>query len=69
MSEAMILANGRSETIQLPCTVAEFLARAGFRPTQVVVELDGNVLGRETYASTQLQPGTSLEVIVPVAGG
>lgn len=64
-----ISANGKQEQIQLPCSVAEFLASRGWKTSQVVVERNGRVLGREELGSVMLGNGDQLEVIVPVAGG
>jgi thiamine biosynthesis protein ThiS len=64
-----ILANGREESINSPCTVAEFVNANGWKATQVVVEYNGRVLGRAEVTETMLKAGDSLEVIVPVAGG
>jgi len=64
-----IFANGKEEQVQLPCSVADFLASRGWKTTQVVVERNGNVLGREELGDIPLKSGDRLEVIVPVAGG
>ncbi len=67
--EAFIYVNGRTEKVKLPCTIAEFLENAGWKPTQVVVERNGKVVSRSRVADIQLEDGDKLEVIVPVAGG
>jgi thiamine biosynthesis protein ThiS len=64
-----IRANGKEEEVSLPCSVANFVTGCGWKPTQVVVEYNGRVLGRAELTETMLQSGDSLEVIVPVAGG
>jgi thiamine biosynthesis protein ThiS len=66
---ATIVANGQERQIELPCSVEDFLRICGWRPTQVVVEHNGNVLSRGTVANVQLKDGDCLEVIQPVAGG
>lgn len=66
---ATILANGQQEQVQLPCSVAEFVAASGWKATQVVVEYNGQVLGRDELVGVMLRSGDQLEVIVPVAGG
>ena len=68
-STATVIANGENRLVELPCSVAEFLFRCGWKPTQVVVEHNGNVLARSCLAETQLNDGDSLEIIQPVAGG
>ena len=67
--EAKVVVNGKSQTVSLPCTIAELLDRAGFKTTQVVVERNGNVLPRAELPATTVEDGDRLEVIVPVAGG
>jgi thiamine biosynthesis protein ThiS len=64
-----ISANGKQEQIDLPCSVGEFLASRGWKTTQVVVECNGRVLGRDELSDVMLRNGDRLEVIVPVAGG
>jgi sulfur carrier protein len=64
-----VLANGKPEQVQLPCSVAEFVAAHGWKATQVVVERNGQVLGRNELGKVMLGGGDQLEVIVPVAGG
>lgn len=64
-----VLANGKTEQIQPPCSVAEFVAAHGWKTTQVVVERNGHVLGRDELSGVMLGSGDQLEVIVPVAGG
>jgi thiamine biosynthesis protein ThiS len=66
---AKIVANGRVESVGLPCTVWDFVLSRGWKPTQVVVEVNGKVLARSEFAGAQLKEGDRLEVIVPVAGG
>lgn len=66
---AMVVANGREEQVQLPCSVAEFVAAHGWKTTQVVVERNGQVLGRGDLGNVMLSGGDQIEVIVPVAGG
>lgn len=66
---AMILANGESREISLPCSVDEFVKSRGFKSSQVVVECNGNVLERSSFGVTMLRSGDRLEIIVPVAGG
>ena len=64
-----ILANGKEERLESPCSVAEFVGARGWKVTQVVVERNGTVLGRGELGSVMLSSGDRLEVIVPVAGG
>ena len=64
-----IFANGKEEQVELPCSVANFVTGRGLKPTQVVVEYNGQVLERAELTHTMLMAVDSLEVIVAVAGG
>ena len=66
---ATIMANGKQEQVQLPCSVAGFVTARGWKPTQIVAEYNGRVLGRDEMSGIMLKNGDQLEVIVPVAGG
>jgi thiamine biosynthesis protein ThiS len=64
-----IVANGKRLELHLPCALIDFLTQSGWKPTQVVVELNGDVIPRTKLTDVQLHDGDQLEVIVPVAGG
>ncbi|HUJ09959.1 MAG TPA: sulfur carrier protein ThiS [Verrucomicrobiae bacterium] len=66
---ASIRANGLRQEVDLPCSVADFLASYGWKTTQVVVERNGDVLSRAELGNVMLSDGDRLEIIVPVAGG
>lgn len=68
-AEAGIVVNGEERRIRLPFTVADLLKELGWKPTQVVVELNGKVLPRAEVSGVRLQDGDKLEIILPVAGG
>jgi len=67
--KAKVIANGQPREVELPCTVAQFLAQCGWKPTQVVVECNGNILPRSELATRSVQDNDRLEIIIPVAGG
>jgi thiamine biosynthesis protein ThiS len=64
-----IIANGRPESVELPCSLAQFLTARGLDPRQVAVERNGEVLFKSAYDSTHLQDGDRLEIVKVVAGG
>ncbi len=66
---ARIVANGDEQEIRLPCTVTAFLLGLGWKPSQVVVERNREVLAKADYDTTALADGDQLEIIIPVAGG
>jgi thiamine biosynthesis protein ThiS len=66
---ASIVVNGKRQQIALPCSVGDLLAVLGWKPTQVVVERNGEVVVRSTVGAVMLGEGDQVEIILPVAGG
>ena len=66
---AKIIANGILTEIEQPCRLVDWLEQSGWKPTQVVVELSGEVVPRMQLEDVKLFEGDRLEVILPVAGG
>lgn len=64
-----IIANGMATDVPQGCRLVDFLAQRGWKPGQVVVELNGQVVPRAELGGVELRAGDRLEVIVPVAGG
>jgi thiamine biosynthesis protein ThiS len=64
-----IVANGERRQVAALCTVAELVAGFGLKPTQVVVELNGEVVVRDRCRDIRLNEGDRVEIVVPVAGG
>jgi len=64
----MVRINGE-ETDAAGRTVAEHIASAGFNPARVVVELNGEIIPKATYADTILRDGDSVEVVCFMGGG
>ncbi|MCG3149947.1 MAG: hypothetical protein PCFJNLEI_03414 [Verrucomicrobiae bacterium] len=63
---AKIIANGQEVEA---ASLTDFLAGTGWKSSQVVVELNGEVVAKAKIADVTLKDGDRLEVIVPVAGG
>jgi thiamine biosynthesis protein ThiS len=66
---AKIYANGQPKSVNLPCSVAEFIEKIGLKCTQVVVERNGQTIPRADLGKIQLENGDKLEIVLPVAGG
>jgi len=66
---AKIIANGNQVEIDQACRLLDWLANLGWKPTQVVVELNGEVVPRSKFEDVELMDGDKLEVVFPVAGG
>ena len=66
---AKITVNGKAAEINLPCRLADWLRQFGWKPTQVVVELNSEVIPRSQLKNVEISDGDRLEIIIPVAGG
>ena len=64
-----IIANGNEVEINKSCRLSDWLQDIGWKPTQVVIELNGEVLQRSQVNDVELHEGDRLEVVFPVAGG
>lgn len=63
-----IVLNG--EPLALPrTTVAELLAARGLARKKVAVERNGEIVPRSVHASTHIESGDRLEIVVAVGGG
>ena len=61
--------NGEEREIADGLNVALLLEELQIRPGRVVVEINRNIVSRETHASTQLKEGDTLEIVHFVGGG
>lgn len=50
-------------------TVAAFLAERGVKPTEAVVEVDGEIVAADAVAATPLRESAEVNVFRIVAGG
>ena len=65
----MIQVNGAQEPLEGLSTVADLLARKGWKAAQVAVEHNGTILRREEFSTIRLSDGDKLEVVRFVGGG
>jgi sulfur carrier protein len=66
---ATFYANGETRDTQPGMTVASLLADAGLEPMQVFVEMNGEPLERERFATTLIDAGDRIEIAHMVGGG
>ena len=66
---AKIIANGSAIETGQSCRLSEWLQSLGWKSTQVVIELNGEVLSKSTVNNVELRNGDRLEIVFPVAGG
>ena len=61
--------NGESREIDGAATVAALLALFGLNARMVVIEHNGEIIPRGTYADAELNEGDNLEIVQMMAGG
>jgi thiamine biosynthesis protein ThiS len=64
-----LIANGSKVSVELPCTLEQFLISQNQSPRSVVVELNGEAVPPSEFAARELAPGDRLEIVRIVAGG
>ena len=65
----MITVNGEKRTLENPVTVTEYLKACNYVPVQVVVELNEEIIKRETYDTKVLKDGDVVEILQFMGGG
>lgn len=64
-----VVANGRVREVPSGSTVEDFLIELELDPDVVVVERNGEVLGRDRFAEVRVEPGDRFEIVHFVGGG
>lgn len=64
-----ITVNGESVEIESEMSVEQLLDTVDVPPNYLAVELNENVVPRETYAQTLVRAGDDVEVVTLVGGG
>ncbi|MCL5257537.1 MAG: sulfur carrier protein ThiS [Chloroflexi bacterium] len=65
----LIRVNGKDRELREETNLADFLSAFQVDPRRVVVELNGDILPRDSYGTVLLKPGDVLEVVHFVGGG
>jgi thiamine biosynthesis protein ThiS len=65
----VITINGEPEKIVEGLSIAQLLEGLNIRPGRVVIELNREIVSRETYGSAILKEGDTLEIVHFVGGG
>ncbi|HBA40891.1 MAG: thiamine biosynthesis protein ThiS [Deltaproteobacteria bacterium RIFCSPLOWO2_02_56_12] len=65
----IVFINGEKREIAAELNVAQLLQELGIRPGRVVVELNRDVVSRESHDTTFLKEGDSIEIVHFVGGG
>ncbi len=61
--------NGDERELEDGASIATFLDGKGLKPELIVVERNGEIVPRASYADVVLADGDSLEVVQMMAGG
>jgi thiamine biosynthesis protein ThiS len=69
MPAGTVTANGERVSVQLPCTLEEFLRTQHLLPRSVVVELNGEAVAPSEFSRRALGDDDRLEIVRIVAGG
>ena len=69
MTGSYITANGEQLTLDLPCSLEQFLLRQDLLPRSVVVEHNGQAVSPSQFGTRPLESGDRLEIVKIVAGG
>lgn len=64
-----LVVNGKPREVTEPLTVAGLLGQLGVHPQAVAVELNGEVLRRETFEQYALREGDRVEIVRMIGGG
>ncbi|MDM9381358.1 sulfur carrier protein ThiS [Chlorogloeopsis sp. ULAP01] len=61
--------NGETHSCPSQSSLPDLLQQLGFNPRLVAVEYNGEILHRQFWQNTQVQPGDRLEIVTIVGGG
>ena len=61
--------NGETRSCSSQTLLPDLLQQFGFNTRLVAVEYNGEILHRQFWAKTQMQPGDRLEIVTIVGGG
>ena len=66
---AIVTANSQNISVELPCSIEEFLVSQKLLPRSVVVEHNGAAVAPSEFSKRTLSSGDKLEIVKIVAGG
>ncbi len=61
--------NGEPRTCNAHTSLPTFLTQLGLNPRLVAVEYNGEILHRQFWEQTEMQPNDRLEIVTIVGGG
>ena len=69
INPVLVTANGQEISVELPCSLEDFLVAQRLPSRSVVVEHNGEAVAPSEFAKRPLQAGDRLEIVKIVAGG
>jgi sulfur carrier protein len=70
MTETITLqVNGEAKACPPQTLLPAFLEQLGLNPRLIAVEYNGEILHRQFWPTTEMQPGDRLEIVTIVGGG
>ena len=61
--------NGESRQFPAPLTVSDLIDALGYTGKRIALERNGEIVPKSQHASTSLNAGDQLEIVVAVGGG
>lgn len=68
-SQITLQVNGEPRTCATKTSLPNFLTQLGLNPRLVAVEYNGEILHRQFWEQTEMQPNDRLEIVTIVGGG
>lgn len=66
---ALITVNGKTEQLDNPILIIDYLKQKNYRPEIVVVEQNEHIISREHFAEVEIKPGDRIEIVTFMGGG
>jgi thiamine biosynthesis protein ThiS len=64
-----VIINGEAQTVDADLTVADLISQLGLNRRRVAVELNREIVARESYGERTLREGDQIEIVHFVGGG
>jgi sulfur carrier protein len=61
--------NGKQVELEGPTSLLDYVSQVGADPRAIAVEVNGEILPRETYGDCTLRDGDVVEIVRMVGGG
>jgi sulfur carrier protein len=69
MQSIELQVNGETQTCDAQTTLPKLLVQMGLNPRLLAVEYNGEILHRQFWDQTEIQPNDRLEIVTIVGGG